>query len=124
MSVTKLSGCSLDSCRNTIWSINVKMAVFAPIPNASDRMAIAANTGLRRRTRSAYRTSASKFVMVVNTATEGEGYIGMGGGMDKIVKGPAGRVDCASLQAMNPTMKTSAKPLGKWFAQTVRRVRD
>ena len=39
------------------------MALFAPIPNASERIATLANSGLRRRPRIAYRRSAQKVLI-------------------------------------------------------------
>src|SRR3954471_21511259 len=56
-SITSWSGRAMGSLRRRIWSISVKMAVFAPIPSASDRIATTANSGLRRRPRSANRRS-------------------------------------------------------------------
>src|SRR5215203_1191092 len=56
--MTSSSGFFTGSLRSRIWSINVKMAVFAPIPSDSDRMATVANRGLRRSPRKAYRRSA------------------------------------------------------------------
>src|SRR6187200_848167 len=56
-SITSSSGFCTGSLRSTIWSISVKIAVFAPIPRASDRIATVANSGLRDRLRIARRTS-------------------------------------------------------------------
>src|SRR5688572_33114114 len=64
-SMTSCSGACTGSFRSTIWSINVNIAVFAPIPSASDRMATVANSGLRPRLRIARRTSDVVVVMVL-----------------------------------------------------------
>src|SRR5688572_11064212 len=56
-SMTSCSGACTGSFRSTIWSINVNIAVFAPIPSANDRIATVANSGLRPRLRIARRTS-------------------------------------------------------------------
>src|SRR5689334_4578322 len=45
--------------------MSVKIAVFAPMPSASERMATAANRGLRRRPRSARRKSEAELVMLL-----------------------------------------------------------
>src|SRR5436190_14327401 len=55
--MTSCSGCDTGSLRRRIWSISVNMAVFAPFPRASDRIATVAKSGLRRRPRKARRTS-------------------------------------------------------------------
>ena len=64
-SITNCSGSFTGSFRSRIWSISVKIAVLAPIPRASDKMATAANSGLRRRPRRARRRSGHKEVIVV-----------------------------------------------------------
>ena len=61
---TSWSGRALTgSLRSRIWSISVKIAVLAPMPSASDRMATVANSGLRRSPRSARRRSPMNVVM-------------------------------------------------------------
>src|SRR5688572_16577588 len=60
---TSCFGSLTGSSRSSTWSTSVKMAVFAPIPSAIDRMATAVNTGALRRPRHAYRMSASTCVM-------------------------------------------------------------
>ena len=56
-SMTSCSGCWTGSIRSSTWSINVKMAVLAPMPSASDRIATHAKTGLLRSVRTASRMS-------------------------------------------------------------------
>ena len=56
-SITSSSGALTGNFLNRIWSISVKMAEFAPMPRASDRMATVVNRGLRRRPRTARRRS-------------------------------------------------------------------
>src|SRR3954471_5539218 len=63
-SMTSCSGFRTGSFRRTIWSISVKIAVFAPIPSASERTATVANRRLRPRLRIARRTSDVEDVMV------------------------------------------------------------
>ena len=48
--------------RNMSWSISVKMAVFAPIPKAKERMATVAKSGLLRIARRAYRRSGKRLM--------------------------------------------------------------
>ena len=62
-SMTSSSGALTGSLRSRIWSISVKIAVFAPIPSASDRMATAAKSGLRPSPRNARRTSLKKAML-------------------------------------------------------------
>ena len=50
-------GFCTGSSRSRTWSVSVKIDVFAATPSASDRMAVAANPGLSRRTRTPYRKS-------------------------------------------------------------------
>ena len=47
------SGCFTGIGRNSVDSISVKMAVFAPMPRASESTATAVNPGLRRSIRKA-----------------------------------------------------------------------
>ncbi len=47
-----------------IWSISVKIAVFAPIPSASESTATLAKSGLRDNPRNAYFKSAKMFPMI------------------------------------------------------------
>jgi hypothetical protein len=49
--------------RSSIWSTSVKIAVFAPIPSASERIATIANSGLRRSPRTARRRSESVVIL-------------------------------------------------------------
>src|SRR3954447_1281647 len=56
-SITSSSGAFTGSLRKIIWSMSVKMAVLAPMPRASDRMATIENNGLRKSPRTANRTS-------------------------------------------------------------------
>jgi len=56
-SITSCSGCDTGSLRSSIWSIRVKIAVLAPMPRASERIATLAKSGLRRSPRSASRMS-------------------------------------------------------------------
>src|SRR5215204_6362297 len=69
--MTSCSGAVTGSLRRTIWSISVKIAVFAPMPRASDRIATVAKRGLRRRLRIASRTSDVEVVMVVLDGAQG-----------------------------------------------------
>src|SRR3954451_10832061 len=62
--MTSSSGAFTGSLRSRIWSSSVKMAVLAPMPSASDRMATIENSGLRRRPRSARRKSPRTVLMV------------------------------------------------------------
>ncbi len=55
--ITNCSGALTGSSRSNNWSRSVKIAVLAPIPNASESTATVVNKGLRRRLRSAYRRS-------------------------------------------------------------------
>src|SRR5258705_1661807 len=48
---------------SSTWSMSVKIAVLAPIPRASDRMATVEKRGLRRRPRRAKRRSGSSVVI-------------------------------------------------------------
>ncbi len=61
-SITSSSGALTGSLRSRTWSIRVKIAVLAPIPRASDRMATMAKSGLRRSPRSARRRSDAAFI--------------------------------------------------------------
>ncbi len=54
VSSTNCCGFFTGSSRNKTWSSRVKIAVFAPIPNAKVSAATAANPRLRRSVRSAY----------------------------------------------------------------------
>src|SRR5215217_720325 len=63
--MTSSSGFLTGSFRRTIWSMRVKMAVFAPIPSANERIATVEKTGLRRSPRNANRRSEMKDVMRV-----------------------------------------------------------
>src|SRR5262245_43350161 len=58
--MTSSSGARTGSLRSSTWSMSVKIAVLAPIPSASERIATAANSGLRRRPRTARRRSDSE----------------------------------------------------------------
>src|SRR5689334_2919247 len=51
---TSSSGRATGSFRNMIWSINEKIAEFAPIPSAREMTATAVNPGLLRNKRNAY----------------------------------------------------------------------
>src|SRR5277367_5433078 len=55
------------------WSIRVNMAVLAPIPNASESIAIEANRGLRPIARSENRTYDNRLVILTNTDERSEG---------------------------------------------------
>src|SRR5687767_12284202 len=55
--MTSSSGLATGSFRRRIWSISVKIAVFAPMPSARERIATMANSGLRSRPRTARRRS-------------------------------------------------------------------
>src|SRR6516162_1534570 len=55
--MTSSSGARTGSLRRRIWSISVKIAVFAPMPSASDRIATMEKRGLRRSPRTANRMS-------------------------------------------------------------------
>ena len=59
------SGSFTGSSRNSTWSMKVKMAVFAPIPKASEAMATVAKTGLLRSVLSEKRRSCSRVRMSV-----------------------------------------------------------
>jgi hypothetical protein len=48
----------MGSGRRTTWSTSVKIAVFAPMPNAIESTASVVNSGARRSVRNAKRTSA------------------------------------------------------------------
>src|SRR4029077_18790583 len=63
--MTSGSGAATGNLRSRIWSISVKMAVLAPMPRASDRIATAANSGLRRSPRIARRKSDNELVILV-----------------------------------------------------------
>src|SRR5262245_53133460 len=69
-SITSCSGAATGSLRNRIWSISVKMAVLAPMPRASERIATAAKSGLRRSPRIARRRSDSELLIFVLGRTE------------------------------------------------------
>src|SRR5947207_12166803 len=71
--MTNRSGSLTGSLRNKIWSISVKIAVFAPIPSASESVATMANSGLRRRPRMARRKSPVEAVIAALTGGSGEG---------------------------------------------------
>ena len=51
--ITRLSGSGIGSGRSMTALITEKIAALAPMPSASERMATAANVGLRRRIRKA-----------------------------------------------------------------------
>ncbi len=53
----------MGSCRSMSWSIRVKIAVFAPMPSARERIATVAKRGLRRMARRENRRSGHKLVM-------------------------------------------------------------
>src|SRR6185436_18969626 len=55
--MTSSSGRVTGSLRRINWSMRVKIAVLAPIPSASDRIATIEKTGLRSRPRTARRKS-------------------------------------------------------------------
>lgn len=54
---SRRAGSRTGSMRSITASIRLKIAVFAPMPSASDRTATAAKAGLRRSVRTAYRRS-------------------------------------------------------------------
>ena len=57
-SITSCSGAVTGSLRSSIWSMRVNIAVLAPMPSASDRIATVAKRGFRRSPRRASRRSA------------------------------------------------------------------
>src|SRR5476649_2738098 len=65
----------MGSFRSMSWSMRLKMAVLAPMPSASERIATEAKSGLRRIARSENRMSGHKLVMLGNTPGRGFGYI-------------------------------------------------
>src|SRR6266545_4859026 len=69
--ITSCSGSFTGSRRSISWSISVKMAVLAPIPNASDAIATVVNTGLERKPLSAKRTSDHSLPMYLSDAWRG-----------------------------------------------------
>src|SRR5215831_6918169 len=62
--ITSCSGSCTDSSRSRSWSTNVKMAVLAPIPRASEATATNVNSLLRPRLRRAIFTSDATPLMV------------------------------------------------------------
>ena len=73
---TSRSGCGYGTGFSSTASITLKIAVTAPRPIASVRMAGSANPGLRRRSRAAYRTS---WLIPPNGELAGAGTGGAGG---------------------------------------------
>src|SRR5947208_2646111 len=61
--ITSCSGATTGNFRSRIWSMSVKIAVVAPMPRASDRIATVANSGLRRSPRIARRRSDKELVI-------------------------------------------------------------
>src|SRR5688572_1608119 len=77
-SITSSSGAATGSLRSRIWSISVNIAVLAPIPNASDRIATIEKRGLRRSPRTASRRSENDGVIVLLGRGEPpEGWLGL-----------------------------------------------
>lgn len=62
------SGRATGKLRSRTASSNWKMAVFAPIPKASDRMATVVNPTLCANTRTAYRTSCHTLSTMADTS--------------------------------------------------------
>src|SRR5439155_556051 len=73
--MTNCSGFLTGSRRSINWSIKVKMAVLAPIPNASEATATSVNKGLRRKFRSAIRTSDSVRLMEDRVSLRNEVFV-------------------------------------------------
>src|SRR6476620_7388535 len=74
--MTSWSGAVTGSLRSRIWSISVNIAVLAPMPNASDRIATVEKRGLRRSPRIASRRSASVVLIVLLGRSEpAEGWL-------------------------------------------------
>src|SRR5688572_9329796 len=77
--MTSSCGARTGSFLSSNWSMRVKIAVFAPIPSASERMATDAKSGLRRRLRKASRRSEVE-VLMLNFDGVRRAKVGTGGG--------------------------------------------
>src|SRR5947208_881213 len=63
--MTSRPGSFTGKSRSINWSIKVKIAVLAPMPSARERIATAANRGLRRIARRANRKSRTRLVITL-----------------------------------------------------------
>ena len=101
--------CKNTTCRgfgtgkflSTTAFITLKMAVFAPIPNASIRITTAENSGLRRKARSANFNSGSRFLIYSSTNEPRKRLIGMaaafGGAVSRLAGNPPPFTECREL---------------------------
>jgi len=75
--ITSCSGSCTGSRRSINWSTRVKMAVFAPMPNASEATATTVKSGLLRRLRRANLKSEKNRDISVYTVGPQKGYAGI-----------------------------------------------